>query len=174
MGVVDDGCEASAGAQVLARDGYRFCTTLTSTADDFDQQGHLNNVAAVRYFQDLRIAYVMARLAPRWTGHLRDGGLVLVARELHVLYESEGMPGERFVGAARVRIRQGKAGIMEERLVEVGTGRAVARAWVVQLVVRSGRVVEYPDWYWDLLATAEGEPVREAGTGARVPWGPPA
>ncbi len=163
----------ASGPDVLDRDGYRFVTAVESTPDDFDTQGHLNNVAAVRYFQDLRIAFVMARLAPRWTTHLRDNGLVLVARELHVLYESEGMPGERFVGGVRIRIRQGKAGIMEERLVEASTGRAVARAWVVQLVVQSGRVVEYPDWYWDLLARAEGTPLRELDAGARAPWGPP-
>lgn len=161
------------GAEALAVDGYRFVSALESATSDFDQQGHLNNVAAVRYFQDLRIAFVMARLAPRWTEHLRDEGLVLVARELHVLYESEGMPGEHFVGAVRIRLRQGKAGIMEERLVESTTGRAVARAWVVQLVVRNGRVVDYPEWYWELLAEAEGAPVRVLDPAARAPWGPP-
>jgi acyl-CoA thioesterase FadM len=164
---------ASPGARALACDGYGFVASLTSTAGDFDAQGHLNNVAAVRYLQDLRVGFVMARLAPRWTDHLQAHGLVLVARELHVLYETEGFPGESFVGAARVRIRQGKAGIMEERIVEDATGRAIARAWVVQLLVRAGRVVEYPDWYWDLLERAEGEPVRVLDADARTPWGPP-
>lgn len=163
----------TAGEDALDRDGYRFVTPVETTADDFDTQGHLNNVAAVRYFQDLRIAFVMARLAPRWTAHLRDNGLVLVARELHVLYESEGVPGERFVGGVRIRIRQGKAGIMEERLVEASTGRAVARAWVVQLVVHNGVVVEFPAWYWELLAKVEGVPVRVLDSGGRAPWGPP-
>ncbi|MBV8952424.1 MAG: thioesterase family protein, partial [Actinobacteria bacterium] len=149
-------------------------TDLQSVDDDFDAQGHLNNVAAVRYFQDLRIAFVMDRLAPRWTDHLRDHGLVLVARELHVLYETEGMPGERFVGAVRIRLRQGKAGIMEERLVESRTGRAVARAWLVQLLVRDGRAVDYPDWYWDLLAETQGAPMQVLDASARAPWGPPA
>jgi acyl-CoA thioesterase FadM len=170
---VTSGPDLSSGAAALAEDRYRFVSPLQSTADDFDQQGHLNNVATARYFQDLRVAYVMARLAPRWTDYLRDEGLVLVARELHVLYESEGMPGERFVGGVRIRIRQGKAGIMEERLVEAGSGRAVARAWIVQLLARAGRAVEYPSWYWDLLADAEGAPVRVLDPGVRRPWGPP-
>lgn len=161
------------GTAVLRDDGYSFVTAIDTVEGDFDNQGHLNNVAAVRYFQDLRIGYVMDRLAPRWTDHLSTEGLVLVARELHVLYETEGMPGERFVGAARVRTRQGRAGIMEERVVEAVTGRAVARAWVVQLLVRDGRVVDYPDWYWELLETSEGAPVRVLDAGARRPWGPP-
>jgi acyl-CoA thioesterase FadM len=161
------------GNTALRDDDYTFVTPIDTVDGDFDQQGHLNNVAAVRYFQDLRIGYVMDRLAPRWTDHLRAGELVLVARELHVLYETEGMPGERFVGAARVRLRQGRAGVMEERLVERATGRPVARAWVVQLLVRDGRVVDYPDWYWDLLARSEGAPVQVLDAGARRPWGPP-
>jgi acyl-CoA thioesterase FadM len=173
VGLVASAAEAASGAAALHDDGYRFVIGLKSTAEDFDQQGHLNNVAAVRYFQDVRIGYVMTRLAPRWTDHLREHGLVLVARELHVLYESEGMPGERFVGGARVRTRQGKAGIMEERIVEAATGRAVARAWIVQLLVQAGRVVEYPAWYWEVIAEAEGAPVHVIDAGARAPWGPP-
>jgi acyl-CoA thioesterase FadM len=161
------------GMAVLRDDGYSFATSIETLEDDFDAQGHLNNVAAVRYFQDLRIGYVMARLAPRWTDHLRDERLVLVARELHVLYETEGMPGESFVGAARVRTRQGRAGIMEERIVEATAGRPVARAWVVQLLVRDGRVVDYPDWYWDLVEHSDGAPVHVLDKRARAPWGPP-
>ncbi|HEY7137918.1 MAG TPA: thioesterase family protein [Acidimicrobiia bacterium] len=161
------------GMAVLSDDGYSFVSPIDTLEDDFDAQGHLNNVAAVRYFQDLRIGYVMTRLAPRWTEHLRDERLVLVARELHVLYETEGMPGESFVGAARVRTRQGRAGIMEERIVEARTGRPVARAWVVQLLVRDGRVVDYPDWYWELLERSEGAPVHLVERSARAPWGPP-
>jgi acyl-CoA thioesterase FadM len=160
------------GFTTLRDDGYSFVTAIDTLDGDFDQQGHLNNVAAVRYFQDLRIGYVMARLAPRWTDHLRTEQLVLVARELHVLYETEGMPGERFVGGARVRTRQGRAGLMEERIVEARAGRPVARAWVVQLLVRDGRVVDYPDWYWELLEHSEGVPVHVLDAGARRPWGP--
>jgi acyl-CoA thioesterase FadM len=142
---VASAAEAASGAAALHDDGYRFVIGLKSTADDFDQQGHLNNVAAVHYFQDVRIGYVMTRLAPRWTDHLREHGLV----------------------------RQGKAGIMEERIVEAATGRAVARAWIVQLLVQAGRVVEYPAWYWEVIAEAEGAPVHVIDAGARAPWGPP-
>lgn len=164
----------TAGARALHDDGYRFVTDAPTTDADYDQQQHVNNAAVVRMFNDLRIAYVNARLGPRFVDHLRDEGRVHVARELHVLYESEGLPGERFTGGARVVARYGRAGIMEERVVEQSTGRPVARAWVVQLLVGDGRVVDYPDWYWDLVASAEGGPVRVADAAARPPWGPPA
>jgi acyl-CoA thioesterase FadM len=163
----------SAGAQALREDGYRFVTAAPTTAADYDQQQHVNNAAVVRLLNDLRIAYVNARLVPRFVEHLRDTGRVHVARELHVLYESEGLPDERFVGGARVAARHGRAGIMEERIVEETTGRPVARAWLVQLLVEDGHVVDYPDWYWDLVAAAEGGPVRVADAPVRRPWGPP-
>ena len=66
----------------------------------------------------------------------RNERCVIAAREVHVLYESEGMPGEAFVGAMRYTRRDGKALILEQRLVEATTGRAIARAWVVQLLVQ--------------------------------------
>jgi acyl-CoA thioesterase FadM len=160
------------GARALRDDGYRFVADAPTTDTDYDQQQHVNNAAVVRMFNDLRIAYVNERLAPRFIDHLRDEGLVHVARELHDLYESEGMPDERFVGGARVVARYGRAGIMEERIVDEATGRPVARGWVVQLLVRDGRVVDYPDWYWDLAADTEGG-VRVADASARPSWGPP-
>jgi acyl-CoA thioesterase FadM len=89
------------------------------------------------------------------------------------LYESEGLPGEAFVGALRYVRREGKAAVLEQRLVEAETSRAVARAWVVQLLVRDGQVVDWPDEYFARVAAIEG---REIPVGPRRPasaWGPP-
>jgi hypothetical protein len=49
----------------------------------------------------------------------------------------------------------------------------VARAWVVQLLVQNGGVVDWPDLYFERVAEIEGcaipvEPRRH------TPWGPPA
>ncbi len=104
---------------------------------------------------------------------LRDNGYVVAARELHVLYESEGMPGEAFVGAMRYTRREGKAAIIEERLVEAVTARPVARAWVVQLLAQSGRAIDWPDRYFELVAAIEGHPVECRARPAREPFGPP-
>src|SRR5207248_799793 len=107
---------------------------LTRTAaGDFDAQGHLNNASTVRLFNDLRMAYGRDEVGDVWVDMLRRDGLVVAARELHVLYESEGLPDEEFVGAMRYVRREGKASVLEQRLVERATGRAVARAWVGQL-----------------------------------------
>ena len=40
------------------RAGFRFVVPAPTLPDDFDRQGHLNNAAIVRVFNDLRIAYV--------------------------------------------------------------------------------------------------------------------
>ena len=89
----------------------------------------------MRLFNDVRIAYVRGEVGEEWMEMLRRDRLVVAAREVHVLYESEGLPDEEFVGAMRYVRREGKAAVLEQRLVEAETGRAVARAWVVQLLV---------------------------------------
>ena len=161
------------GAAALAADGYRFVIPVDPIADDFDAQGHLNNASTVRLFNDLRVAYVRGEVGDAWMEMIRRDGLVVAAREVHVLYESEGFPGEQFVGALRYVRREGKAAVLEQRLVEATTGRGVARAWVIQLLVRDGSVVDWPDGYFSRVAEIEG---REIPVGPRRPpeeWGPP-
>ena len=163
----------SEGERVLREDGYRFVVSVAPAPDDFDQQGHLNNAATVKLFNDLRVAYVRGEVGFEWVETLQRDALVVAARELHVLYESEGLPGESFVGGMRYVRREGKASVLEERIVEARTGRPVARAWVVQLLVQNGQVVDWPDVYFSRVAGIEG---RAIPTGPRRPaeeWGPP-
>ena len=161
------------GADALRADGYRFVISIDTVPTDFDAQGHLNNAATVRLFNDIRIHYVRGEVGAAWVEILRRDELVVAAREVHVLYESEGLPGEAFVGALRYVRREGKAAVLEQRLVEASTGRSVARAWVVQLLVQRGSVVEWPESYFSRVAGIEG---REIPVGPRRPaeeWGPP-
>jgi len=164
--------EVIEGERVLRGDGYRFLAPVVAVAADFDAQGHLNNAATVRLFNDLRIAYVQGEVGFEWTQRLRRETLVVAAREVHVLYESEGFPGEEFVGGMRYVRREGKASVLEERIVEAVTGRPVARAWVVQLLVQNGTVVEWPDLYFDRVAAIEGRAI-PIGPRRHDRWGPP-
>ena len=167
------GAFGSVGADTLRADGYRFVVDVVPEPADFDAQGHLNNAATVRLFNDLRGAYVRGEIGAGFTELLRRDGLVVAARELHVLYESQGLPLESFVGALRYVRREGKAAVLEQRLVEAATGRAVARAWVLQLLVQRGTVVEWPELFFARVGASEG---REIPSGPRRPapeWGPP-
>jgi acyl-CoA thioesterase FadM len=165
--------DLSTGARELEADGYRVVDPVVTRADDFDAQGHLNNAATVRLFNDLRIAYVHGRVGAWWSDSIRANAFVIAAREVHVLYESEGRPGEEFVGGMKYVGRDGKAAVLEQRIVEATTGRAVARAWVVQLLVQHGLVVEWPERYFDRVAEIEGRPVAAAPRSRPRPWGPP-
>jgi len=161
------------GERVLRDDGYRFVVPVVPIEGDFDAQGHLNNAATVRLFNDLRIAYVQGEVGFEWVELLRRDTIVVAAKEVHVLYESEGFPGESFVGAMRYVRREGKASILEERIVEATTARPVARAWVVQLLVQDGAVIDWPDIYFARVAEIDGrETPRELRR--HTPWGPPA
>ena len=172
-GVAPGEATPSVGVDTLRDDGYRVSFDVEPIPEDADEfQDHLNNSAAVRMFNELRMAYVASRLAPDWPRHVRRSNLTVVVRELHVRYDSEGWMHERYIGATRITQRRGKAGIVEQALVETTTGRSLARAWLVQLLVSVDGVIEWPEWYWEMVAAVEGAPVPEVDA-ARVPWGPP-
>jgi acyl-CoA thioesterase FadM len=176
VGVRQGEPEPSVGVDTLHADGYRAVFDVEAIEADRDEyQDHLNNTAAVRMCNELRIAYVATHLAPDWPRYLRRGGLGVVVRELHFRYESEGWMHERYVGGTRFSQRRGKAAVIEQRLVEATTGRAFASAWGVQLVVRfEGGVVEWPEWFWEMVGEIEGRPIPVVDGAARTPWGPPA
>ena len=166
--------EPSAGVAALHDDGYPVVFDVDPLDSDRDEyQDHLNNTAAVRMFNELRIAYVAARFAPRWPKFVRAEQLTVAVRELHVLYESEGWMHERYVGATRVAQRRGRAAVVEQRLVEASAARPLARAWVLQLLVGpDGRVTDWPSWFFELVADVQGGPVAVVAD-TRPPWGPP-
>jgi acyl-CoA thioesterase FadM len=159
--------------EALVADGYRFITAVPTADGDYDGQRHLNNAATVRIFNDLRIAYVQGVLGDWWPQELREHGYIVAAREVHVLYESEAFPDEELVGAMRYAYRQGKAAIVEQRLLEHTTGRPVARAWVVQLLARGGRAVEWPARYFDAVGAFEGRAIEIRARRGAPAWGPP-
>jgi acyl-CoA thioesterase FadM len=165
--------EDVAGASVLAADGYRVVERVDPRYDDFDAQRHLNNAAIVRLLNDMRVAYVHGRVGAWWPDKIRTNNFVIAARELHVLYESEGLPGERFLGGMKYVGREGKAAVLEQRIVESSGGRAIARAWVVQLLVQHGKVVEWPARYFERVGEIEGRDIRVRPRAAAHPWGPP-
>jgi acyl-CoA thioesterase FadM len=162
----------SVGVETLRADGYRFVVDVEPEPADFDAQGHLNNAATVRIFNDIRGSYVRDDVGPEFVAMLRSDRLVVAAKEVHVLYESEGLPGESFVGGQRYLRREGKAALLEERLVEAATGRAVARAWVLQLLVQDGRVIEWPALYFERVAAIEGFAIPVRARSADREWGP--
>lgn len=174
VGVRPGAPEPSPGVDALRAEGFRSVFDVEPIDADRDEyQDHLNNTAAVRMFNELRIAYVATHLAPDWVRFVRREGRTVVVRELHALYESEGWMRDRYVGGIRWAERRGKAGLVEERLVEATTARPLARAWVVQLLVTPEGVVAFPDWFWAMIAEVEGGPVPESDGAGRAPWGPP-
>ena len=62
--------------------------------------------------------------------------------------------------------------VLEQRLLEAVTARPIARAWVVQLLVQDGTVVEWPARYVACVEAIEqcSLPVRPRGD---VALGPP-
>ncbi len=153
--------------------GYRFVIAAPVGPSDFDAQGHLNNAAIVAIFNNTRMIYVPTRIGPRWTNYLKPAGVVVVAKELHVRYESEGMPTDELLSAVRMKERRGRATIVEQQLLARADRRVIASAWIVQLLVKDGAAIEWPEWYWGLLEEGEGHPFPPGPSLPRVEWGAP-
>jgi acyl-CoA thioesterase FadM len=160
------------GERVLRDDGYRFVVPVDTPDSAFDGQGHLNNAAVAQIFNDLRVAY-MITAQPELGRSLAERGYVIAVREMHVLFESQAMPGERLIGGVRVEGRRGWAQVTEQRIVEESIGRSVASAWLVHLILRDGRVVDWPDGYWETVADIEARAMPAQPRITPVPFGPP-
>lgn len=175
VGVHRGAAPGSAGLAVLRAEGFRVCFDVDPVEADRDTfLDHLNNAAAVRMFNEVRVAYTARHLAPDWPRYVRRIGGRVVVRELHVRYDREGTVDERFVAGMRVVQRRGKAVVVDQALVEATSGASLARAWVVMLHLDgTGAVVPFPDLYWDRVAEVEGAPVPGSDGAARDPWGPP-
>ena len=161
---------------LAATEGYRYVVPVALAAEHIDAQGHLNNAAVARIFNELRVAYVGAGVGPRWGEYLRGEGVrrTVVVRELHIAYDREATIADELVGCVRIAARRGKAKIVEQRLVDARRDLTVARAWVVQLFLEEGVVRDFPDFYWAAIEAAEGRAVPTGPRGPVVPWGPPA
>jgi len=158
---------------LTATEGYRFIEPVQLTAEHIDRQGHLNNAAVARILNDLRISYIYAGPGDRWRDHIRSEGLTVVVRELHIAYDREATIDDELVGCVRVSARQGKAKIVEQGIVDSARDLVVARAWAVQLLVRNGEVIAFPDFYWDAVAAAEGHVIPPQPRAPETAWGPP-
>lgn len=155
-----------------APDGFRFVVEAATGPEHFDRQNHLNNVAALDLLQSARVKYVTDglrsdELRARWLEH------IVVVRELHVRYESEGFPHQSFRVGVRAVSRTDKAYVLDQILVEAATGRTVVQAWVVMQFVgrETGRVVQIPEWFWSQMEQMEARSMPPV-TRAREPWGP--
>ena len=91
-----------------------------------------------------------------------------MVRELHIAYDREATIDDELVGCVRVSARRGRPRSSSSASSTRRATLPVARAWAVQLLVEDGAVRDFPDFYWDAIAAAEGrvippEPRRAAG-----------
>ena len=157
--------------QMLHELGFVMVLDAETTEQSYDGQGHLNNAAIAQVFNDMRIAYIRGVVGLWWGDHLRAERVVVALREIHIAYESEGMPNETYRGAMRYVRREGKGAVFEQCLCEVLSGRLVANAWGLQLLVQDGRVIDWPDEYFQLVEQRQGGPIERRAKPHR-PWGP--
>ena len=115
-----------------------FTLPLAVRADDFDQQGHVNNVAFVRYVQDAAVAHWLA-VAP---AELREA-FAWVVRRHEVEYLKPALPGDDLT--ARTWVGE-PSGATWERFTEV--------------VRADGAVLATARTVWVLLDAATGRPRR--------------
>ncbi|HYD38051.1 MAG TPA: acyl-CoA thioesterase [Allosphingosinicella sp.] len=119
-----------------------FERTITATADDIDELGHVNNAVWVRWIQDMATAHWRA-VAPR--AHVDAYVWVVVRHEIDYLRAV--LPGETVTG--RTWVGSAPKGARFDRHVEFvgGDGRPRVRAKTT----------------WAILDKATGRPLRVPG-----------
>ena len=148
---------------------FPLAVDVATTPRHYDEQGHLNNGAAVLLFNGLRRRYVQELLALHGGAGLVAAGEVVGVRELACRYESEARPGEDLRGGCRVLGRSRRSWLYDQLLV---TGeRIVARCRVIECVIRDGAAVEVPAAFWRIVEAAEGRTMGPGPLpGPRTDW----
>jgi acyl-CoA thioesterase FadM len=138
-------------------EGYPHVAVVEVPEGAYDEQGHLNNVAVLRLFEQLRRQYMFA------TGHLRremlPPGTVVGVREMVCSYVTEAMPSEELRGGCRVLGRSHRSYLFDEVLA--AGDRVVARVRVLECVIdrAAGRAIEIPADFWSIFERMEGRPM---------------
>ena len=146
-------------------DGYTVVTTVDVPEAAYDEQGHLNNVAVLRLFEQLRRQYMLG--AGQLRREMLPDGLVVGVREMVCSYVTEAMPTEELRGGCRVLGRTNRSYLFDEILAAVPTvgssgrssgERVVARARVLECVIdrAAGRAVVIPAEFWSVFERLEG------------------
>jgi acyl-CoA thioester hydrolase len=117
-----------------------FALTLRVPDGDVDRQGHVNNVAFVRYVQEVAVAHWRAVAPPE-----AQAALAWVVRRHEVEYLRPGLPGDELV--LRTWVGEEPSGARWERFTEV------VRAGEEKPIVTARTV-------WVLLDAATGRPRR--------------
>jgi acyl-CoA thioesterase FadM len=149
-------------------DGWPLRWEVAHDDGHYDVQGHLNNVAALEIFQELRVRYMGGLVGRREMGLVARDHVVGV-RELVTSYITEARPGEPLVGHCRILGRSRRSWAFDE-VITTGE-RVVARCRVVECAIGDGRAIEVPEPFWARVQQVEGRelPVRELPVG-RTPW----
>ena len=130
-----------------------FTLPLTVQPDDIDRQGHVNNVAFVRYIQDAAVAHWLAVASAAL-----QATYTWVIRRHEIEYLKPGLPGDELV--ARTWVGE-PGGATWERFTEIGraTGPVLVKArtvWVL-LDVATGRPRRIDDLISEGLGGATGD-----------------
>ena len=99
--------------------------------------------------------------------------LTVVVRELHIAYDREATIDDELVGCVRVSAASGQGEDRGATHRRRGRDLVVARAWAVQLFVQDGAVIEFPEFYWEAIAAAEGRVIPLEPRVPETAWGPP-
>lgn len=154
------------GVTLLA--GYPVAMKVDPRPEHYDTQGHLNNVAAIRIFQDIRVIYMRDRVGRRRL-NLLPREYVIGVRELVTSYLTEARPGEQLYAGCRVLGRSRRSWCFDE--VITTADRVVARLRLIECAISEGKAIEVPAALWAAVEAVEGRdlPVRELPVG-RTPW----
>ncbi len=135
---------------------YRFYHPIEVRYGDLDPQGHVNNSKYLTYFEQARIAYLLELGLFTKDQPLTELGIILA--DVHITYLEPIYFGQKIKVGLHVAKLGNKSMISEQNIVDVDSGREIAKGEVVMVTYdyREEKTIPVPQEWRKKIMEFEG------------------
>jgi acyl-CoA thioester hydrolase len=134
---------------------FKFFHPTEVRYDDLDPQGHVNNAKYLTYFEQARVYYLIhLGLFGKDQSFMEIG---LIVADIHVAYHAPTHYGDEIKTGVRTKKIGGKSIVIEQAVVDAGTGQEMAKGEVVLVAFDyiAKRTIPVPDQWRDKITKFE-------------------
>jgi len=126
---------------------YKFFHPTEVRYGDLDPQGHVNNAKYLTYFEQARVYYLIHLGLFGRDQSFMDIGLIVA--DIHIAYHAPTHYGDAIKTGVRTKKIGGKSIVVEQAVVDVATGKEMAKGEIVMVTFdyRAKKTIPVPeDW----------------------------
>lgn len=135
---------------------YKFFHPTEVRYGDLDPQGHVNNAKYLTYFEQARVYYFMRLGLFSKDQSFMDIGVIVA--DIHIAYHAPVHYGDAVQTGVRTKKIGGKSIIVEQAVVDVATGKEMAKGEVVMVTYdyRAQKTTSVPEEWRKIISEFEG------------------